>query len=60
MENELKPCPFCGGVAEYLDGIELFGEVYIECKVCGVLMRHEITDDTIAKDEAYKKWNRRI
>jgi hypothetical protein len=32
---ELKPCPFCGGEANFLT--ENFGEcVWVKCSVCGV------------------------
>jgi Lar family restriction alleviation protein len=53
----LKRCPFCGGVACVLsdkwdNGMKYY---YAGCLVCGVRTPH-LTD----KDEAIKRWNRRV
>lgn len=56
---ELKPCPFCGGVAElyehktFINPLALSG-FYIKCQGCKVTTAYYKT----AK-EAIKKWNRR-
>ena len=31
-ESKLKPCPFCGGEAEYDE--DFFGRAYIQCSNC--------------------------
>ena len=54
MQNELKPCPFCGGKAEI---VETYDEVYpyqaccIDC-FCQTIMIKSL-------DEAKRIWNRR-
>lgn len=71
---ELKPCPFCGGPAEYRDIIPGYGQGYfyltheIRCKDCGI-SREEKSKFTVSQGEivfvqnGYKKlvemWNRR-
>ena len=61
MENELKPCPFCGGSAEIetdwdltCDGYEPIG-YYVVCDEC-------MNQTATYKDEedAIEAWNRRI
>lgn len=53
MENrELKPCPFCGGEADFI------GETAtIKCKQCGGAFI--VTNPLISKLEASEAWNRR-
>lgn len=55
MATELKPCPFCGGEAEfvYLEAYE--NEGYIVCKN-GCIEQRKIYNST---GEAIEAWNRR-
>lgn len=56
MNNEeLKPCPFCGGEAEIVED-SLFGEDYYagRCRSCAATSIFEFT-----KEEAVAAWNRR-
>ena len=65
MEEKLKPCPFCGGKAEYhceehdwsdcgyLSTAKYY-DAYVECENCGA--RTEIFD---TKEEAISAWNKR-
>lgn len=50
--SDLKPCPFCGGEAEWRDGSST--KPYIRCKGCG--MR---TGGSSACDKLKAAWNRR-
>lgn len=34
QKTELKPCPFCGGGAEY---VELHGDEWVACITCGAM-----------------------
>ena len=58
--TELKPCPFCGGIAmkKYHNRKGLFRKQnaypYIQCSTCGI--RTELTS---TEEEAEVKWNRR-
>ncbi len=53
MDDELKPCPFCGGkVSEWEDYDNSW---YVECNCCGV----KVIQPTDTKDEVDKWWNRR-
>ena len=60
MPNELKPCPFCGGEAEY---VCTKGVAFVRCKrflKCGAVgPKQPIGDDFIAKEIAINAWNRR-
>jgi tRNA(Ile2) C34 agmatinyltransferase TiaS len=50
--NELKPCPFCGGEANFI------GETAtIKCKKCGGAFI--VTNPLISRLEASEAWNRR-
>ena len=56
METELKPCPFCGGKAEFID--EYFEEpMSIKCTECYAEMCDESSD--ITKENLIEQWNRR-
>lgn len=62
MENELKPCPFCGGEAQYLCRNGAHGSIVacVICRDCGAQgASYCVRDDICAKDEAIKAWNRR-
>lgn len=65
---ELKPCPFCGGEAEYVSYVErdtcsISGSpaCLIRCKNCKAQMGNFVSDDTTFayKDVATEAWNRR-
>lgn len=51
MNEDLKPCPFCGGEAT-LKYLETRG-YYIKCEKCGVMQTNGNQ-----KAEAYEAWNR--
>lgn len=60
MDNELKPCPFCGGEAEH----EIFDDgffVYcrVMCKPCGVMMTKAYLRYSTG-NEGIVAWNRRV
>ena len=59
---ELKPCPFCGGEAEYRT--ENFGaKIWVQCVICGIsTSRYDTTMTVDGKDgKAWAKiaWHRR-
>ena len=56
MNDELKPCPFCGGEADLNNVSVKLGEQWlwsIECVECGVFIDRE------EKDYVIKAWNTR-
>ena len=53
--NELKPCPFCGGEAQYIDEVEL-NYCYVFCKNCFAQTGQYVLD---AEDKAITAWNKR-
>lgn len=54
MNEELKPCPFCGSkYIRILGGGNTFP--YVECSNCFVSTASELT-----RAEAIKNWNRRV
>ena len=62
MNEELKPCPFCGGKANVLNSIELgcgFDNCFdIECGTKGCFLEFGCEwFDT--KEDVIKKWNKR-
>jgi Lar family restriction alleviation protein len=62
---ELKPCPFCGGEAEYVYCsnmmlIPTLRQVAVQCKECGVATAVvDASTEYCAKDKATEVWNRR-
>ena len=61
--EKLKPCPFCGGEADYYPAdpniqleyeAERWGNIWVQCMECGA---STIECDSFA--EASEKWNRR-
>lgn len=55
MTEEPKPCPFCGGYANEVagvDGTSTF-HFFIMCKKCKVVMKSKLKDDLI------ERWNKR-
>lgn len=60
MENELKPCPFCGGNAELHHEYAGSGYSYIQCNKCGIKSVMFIKAFDRSSDEhAINYWNRR-
>jgi Lar family restriction alleviation protein len=52
---ELKPCPFCGGHAEFLERkMPAYLPWGIKCSVCGITNNHHWS-----YDDAVKTWNTR-
>ena len=59
MATELKPCPFCGGEAEYITG-KTHGFVMCKEFMCGCKGPAVIISDLYAaKPLAIEAWNRR-
>lgn len=66
--TELKPCPFCGGKAMFLD-MDDSGDpfVIVLCGKCGIRTQkfyyyeelNDISRLDLAKTRASEKWNRR-
>ena len=50
---DLKPCPFCGGEAEYIGDCEM---VRVECNICGA----NTSGWWDEPEDAAQDWNRRI
>ena len=68
MPNELKPCPFCGGVAQLTHKSECWGhgmnidEHFVKCTQCGCKGKtHPAYDKTTAQciTDAIVSWNKR-
>ena len=61
--EELKPCPFCGGEAEHRTDRELNGVTdWIECTNCSCQTRTyytHIKTEIDQEKQAIKAWNRR-
>lgn len=68
METELKPCPFCGGKAEFIDESDDWYSKYavddewasllimVRCVKCGANIQ---ADDNDAKEDVIDQWNTR-
>lgn len=58
MENELKPCPFCGRIGTLFVETDEIGYVFVTCAPsdngCGATGPAEITEEG-----AIEAWNRR-
>lgn len=52
MMSEIKPCPFCGGRAEYWEDNQYQDRHVIECQNCGTTRRSEYGYDSVLQD-----WN---
>lgn len=60
----LKPCPFCGGQAEFISayegqGYSLEDYVAVKCTCCGISTKG-INNSVRFKEDAMKLWNRRF
>lgn len=59
MNEELKPCPFCGS-EDVVDGSSrhsLGVDIYVKCTNCNAKV--QICEE-YGQDELYKRWNRRV
>jgi Lar family restriction alleviation protein len=56
-QQDISPCPFCGGKAELQDILENWGYIkfYVQCKACRSSGRYYRTEET-----AIRKWNQKI
>lgn len=52
MSKDLKPCPFCGGVA--MISKDMIGDYRVECYHC---FAHTFYEDS--EEKAIEEWNRR-
>ena len=59
MKNNLKPCPFCGGMGvpinSYRDDTKVFRSL-ITCGKCGASVGGNFRSQDEARDEAVKRW----
>lgn len=56
VQEELKHCPFCGGMARIIDHTTTsIGYYFVECKTC-----FGKTVSFLKPDEAIAAWNRRV
>lgn len=61
--NDLRPCPFCGGKAELLEGPR--GIARIKCSLCHCQTEDKEPDIIMGefvsrRTDAIKAWNRRV
>lgn len=64
MNNELKPCPLCGGHVQYVRSDPAWGISGIYCQGCKALTKWAIeleTEETYGENEQKwrERWNRR-
>ena len=65
MNEQLKPCPFCGGKAHIRNDIYTYYEtVCVSCEGCGAQSIRKISNGYYGKHCSYKEiaelWNRRV
>lgn len=61
MDDELKPCPFCGGKAKYDDNFYKNGTGhYVYCENCGASSCILIGENCFSKKYVFDQWNRRV
>jgi Lar family restriction alleviation protein len=58
MQNELKPCPFCGGKVKRIIGYK--GLNFFKCIKCGAVMSFDNDYYNTHKNEAIEAYNRRV
>lgn len=57
--DKLKPCPFCGGKAEFY--ATCMDYAYVKCRECGARTGNiELSYEYATKDVAIEAWNRRV
>jgi Lar family restriction alleviation protein len=54
--EELKPCPYCGGKAEY-DNCDNGTGQWIECDDCGAMLK---VPYSTSYERLFSMWNRRV
>jgi uncharacterized Zn finger protein len=65
-ENELLPCPFCGGKGEILligNSITGYSKAEVRCRSCGMgrtYRKLKGMSSDIIRSQLAKKWNRRV
>lgn len=59
---KLKPCPFCGGKAEFIEGcITCKTTIAVRCTNCNVKTEsHPESVNYCAREIAMTEWNRRV
>ena len=61
-DKELKPCPFCGGKAELIKGVMIFGKfpykIICTNKKCEIYYLQ--TKPKFSPKDAVEIWNRRV
>ena len=54
-EIKLKPCPFCGGEAKYMDIRDIVVSKFVTCTKCGI----ETKRNYLRRSYAIQAWNTR-
>jgi Lar family restriction alleviation protein len=54
MTDDLKPCPFCGGKAQFMASVIATGDYYVTCTNCDATTAYART-----QAGAVRAWNRR-
>ena len=65
LNQQLKPCAFCGGKAyihndEMYEDHEYYETVCVECKECGARSIRKICDGYCCDEEIAALWNQRV
>lgn len=61
-ETKLKPCPFCGGIAEIKhDFYDNDQHSYVRCRGCRCKISDvQISTEYSSDEKAAERWNRRV